>query len=213
VTVSAVRSRRASGFTLIEILVVISILAALIGLLVPTISAVRRRSQAKTCKTLIDSISGAIAQYASDFGDFPPTSLQELGLRSNGVNEGAEALVRCLSTGDREGPYFDFKEEQLGNTDGDRLGPGPDPTHSKYPTRELLEVLDPWGNPLVYFHYRDYRGGRRGARVRIGDEDQSCRPQPSGKTGQYPGVDRFVIWSAGPDGVNEDGAGDDVTSW
>lgn len=206
-------ARRLRGFTLVEMLVVMAILAALAGIIVPVVGAVQRRSQAKACKALIDAIAGAVEQYAGDFGDFPPTSLADLGVRTNGRNEGAEALVRCLTTRDRGGPYFDFKEEQLDNTDDDALGAGDDPTSSAYVGGDLLEVTDPWGNPLIYFHHRDYRGGKELERYLLGLEEQRCRPRPSEKTGQLPGFGKFVIWSAGPDGLNEDGEGDDVCSW
>ncbi|MHC4392625.1 MAG: hypothetical protein ACYS22_15105, partial [Planctomycetota bacterium] len=58
------------------------------------------------------------------------------------------------------------------------------------------------------------RGGRTIERYLFVEQgEQTCQPQPSGKTGQYPKYDTFLIWSAGPDGVNENGEGDDVCSW
>lgn len=209
----AARRRGSFGFTLVEMLVVIGILIVLAGLAIPATGALRRRSQIKECKAFIDLIAAAVEQYASDFGDFPPTSLSAFGLRTNRLNEGSKSLVRCLTTTEREGPYFEFPEGRLGTLSGDRLQTRDDPTRSTMQTPTLFEILDPWGNPLIYYHHQDYRGGREIERYTIQDEQQRCVPQPSEKTGQLPGFGRFLIWSAGPDGVNENGQGDDVCSW
>lgn len=203
--------RRVRGFTLIELLVVIGILALLAGLLYGALSPAARRSQEKAARAMIERLRLALEQYASDFGDFPPTTLGALGASGNGTNEGIESLVRCLTTEQARGPYIEFAERDLANTDNDSLLR--DPCLSTIRSKELFELVDPWGNPYVYFHHRDYRGGEKLSRYLIGGRVQTARPRPSEKTGQYPGVASFVIWSAGPNGENEDGRGDDVSSW
>lgn len=203
-----------AGFTLVELLVAIAIIAILSGLLLAAVGSARRASAAKATKAVIERLKLACESYAADFGDYPPSSLDALGKRGNGVNEGAEALVRCLSTKREKGPYVAFEDKDLANTDGDSMPP-PDPTESSLASRELFEAVDAWGNPLIYVHHRDYlaTGNRLSRYEPAAGERFEVKVRPSGKTGQFPGVTSFVIWSAGPDGKNEDGEGDDVCSW
>ncbi|GIW71028.1 MAG: hypothetical protein KatS3mg102_0570 [Planctomycetota bacterium] len=206
---------RRSGFTLIEILVAVAVLALLIGLAIPALNASRRRGQVHACQATIERLKLAVERYAAAFGDFPPSSLGELGIpRTNGVNEGIESLLRALTTAGRGGPFLEPSAEELANTDGDAIAAtADDPTGSVLGSRELLELVDPWGNPFIYFHHRDYRGGRGIEDYAIGGRQQRCRPRPEETTGSYPALTSFMIWSAGPNGLNEDGGGDDVTSW
>ena len=203
---------RTRGFTLVEMLTVIAIMAVLAGLLFPAIGMVQRRSREKAARATIERLKLALEQYQADFGDYPPTSLAALGVATNGVNEGIESLVRCLSTSREHGPYFPFEEKDLSNTDGDSLLR--DPCDSTITAKTLFELTDPWGNPFIYFHNRDYRGGARLERYTLQTgERANCKPHPGEKTGQYPAASSFVIWSVGANGQNEDGAGDDVASW
>lgn len=148
------------GFTLMELLVAMGIIAVLAGLLIPVMGSARRSAATKATKALLERIKLACEAYSTDFGDFPPTSLAALGLSGNGQNEGAESLIRCLTTKLEKGPYLAFDESDLVNTDGDSLARA-DPTASVIAARDLFEVADAWGNPLMYFHHRDYQGGAR----------------------------------------------------
>src|SRR5262249_46743176 len=134
---------------------VVAIIAVLASITIPVVSGVRRRQKAKTTKLLITQLGIALEAYAADFGDFPPSSPKLCGLPSNGTNDGIECLVRCLSTKLKKGPYFDFPEDTLRNVDEDKLVTG-NPTNSYITTRELFEVVDGFGTPLIYIHNADY---------------------------------------------------------
>ncbi len=97
------------------------------------------------------------------------------------ANEGIEIFLACLTT-QNGGPYLEPSSEQLGNTDGDfdfydgnadgtnnlyevfnmywgGTDQGTDPGNAALNgtiDRPLFELVDYWGNPLVYFHNRDY---------------------------------------------------------
>lgn len=200
---------RRAGFTLVELLVVMAVIVVLLGLSLPAISAVRRKSQVRETEALMQRLKLALATYQQDFGDYPPSSFRRLGLRGNGQNEGIELMLRCLTTRARTGPYVELEDGQLGNLDEDRLPSDADPTQSTMSTRELLEVLDAWRNPLVYLHNADYDQGGA-ATLQQGGLAQVAAGK-SEKTGQFLGLTTFQLWSAGPDGVA--GTDDDLRLW
>jgi prepilin-type N-terminal cleavage/methylation domain-containing protein len=63
--------RRSAAFTLVELLVVISIIAILAGLLLPTLAAVKRKAQVNSARMDIKNLELAISQYESDYSRLP----------------------------------------------------------------------------------------------------------------------------------------------
>jgi prepilin-type N-terminal cleavage/methylation domain-containing protein/prepilin-type processing-associated H-X9-DG protein len=61
------------GFTLVELLVVIGIIGALLGILMPALGAARAEGQAVACLSNVRGLAAAAHMYAGDFrGRFPP---------------------------------------------------------------------------------------------------------------------------------------------
>jgi len=65
-------SGRHGGFTLTELLVVIGIAILLLGLMIPTGSALREGNRAMTCKSQLMRIGQALRVYCADEGGAPP---------------------------------------------------------------------------------------------------------------------------------------------
>ncbi len=73
-----------SGFTLVELLVVISIIAILMGLLIPAVNAARETARRNECSTKINNFAKAAIQYemshkgmpgyVNDYGNYSPPS-------------------------------------------------------------------------------------------------------------------------------------------
>ncbi len=64
-------TRHPSGFTLVEMLVVIAIIAILAALLLPVLAGAKKAAQKKQAAMEIGQIVGAIQQYDSVYGRFP----------------------------------------------------------------------------------------------------------------------------------------------
>jgi len=65
-------SRRKNGFTLVELLVVISIIALLISILLPSLRRVRGQAKQVKCATNLRQVGLALAVYADDHDDWYP---------------------------------------------------------------------------------------------------------------------------------------------
>jgi general secretion pathway protein G len=66
------------GFSLIELLVVLVILALLVGLVAPKFMAQAKKGQVGTAKTQINNFKTAIELYRVDHNGQPPQDLQDL---------------------------------------------------------------------------------------------------------------------------------------
>jgi type II secretory pathway pseudopilin PulG len=66
--------RRKSGFTVVELLTVIGIMAMLVALLIPAVTAVRLTAKKVTQKAQFASIEMGLTAFRNDYGDYPPSN-------------------------------------------------------------------------------------------------------------------------------------------
>jgi len=113
-------SPRRSGFTLLELLVVVLIVGLLTGIVGPRFLAQINRSEVTTARAQIDALGKAVAAYRIDMGQYPPN---EQGLR---------ALVEPTTDARWRGPYLNTPASGTGGQ-----------------ARAAIP-LDPWGRPYQY---------------------------------------------------------------
>ena len=206
-------SRPSRGFTLIEVLVVLAIVATLAAIVLPQLFKSGQTGEVASTRTRLSGLELAIKAYNNNWGEYPPTRLALLPFGKiespNDKNEGVEALVLALSTEKKGGPYISWQEDWLGNADGDKLPSAP--AKSALKTSELFEAVDFWGNPYVYIRSGDY-----GKKLRYVDNSGNAffvQARKSKKLGSYHQADSYQLWSIGLNAKNENGGGDDIANF
>lgn len=202
------RRRMQQGFSLIEILVVITIIGLLMSLSAVAVGKYRETGRISDCTSRIQTISLWCDSYAERMGDHPPSRLTLAGVKDapNDVNQGIESLVVVM----RDRGYAGLRPDErwLGNNDDDHSAS----LKAIDGSDALLELWDPWDNPFVYIVQSDYE---RGTVVRLGDgsavEDVEARAARNPLTGAWFRFESYQIRSAGPDGLLE--TKDDIANY
>ena len=100
------KNRRSSGrhgFTLVELLVVLAIIAILVGLLLPAVQAAREAARRVQCKNNLHQIGLALHNYHGVFRRFPPQRTR------NGFHGWAIFTLPYIENQNvRNSMYFDF---------------------------------------------------------------------------------------------------------
>ena len=93
------RSRRRSGFTLMELLLVMAILVILLGLVAPRFLGTQQKANASAAKSQIGLFKSPLEMYALDLNDYPPTD--------QGLAALTEEPSDIANPGRWKGPYLD----------------------------------------------------------------------------------------------------------
>ena len=204
--------RRNAGFTLIEILVVIAIIAAILGGVSIMIGKTGDVKMMLTAKTRVSGLGAAVEQlHAPDnLGMYPPSRMDQLigpgasgpvgkrlGSPPNDVNCGIESLYVAVRLKGVKADVTGFEsEDSLANLDDDRASAMvPDMMSA-----DLYEYIDPWGNPLVYISARDYKDPKKVERDVRGDKQEVKVAPAKRSNGEFVRPDSFQLFSMGPDG-------------
>ena len=101
------KSNQRSAFTLIELMVVITIIGILVAILLPVIGAVFTSGEKAQARAEVHALEIAARKYYDDFNDFP-AGTGEPGQKAT------QALVELLSGGNsKKKIYMEFKESSI----------------------------------------------------------------------------------------------------
>jgi hypothetical protein len=117
--------RRREGFTIIEILVVVGVIAVLIGLLLPALSGAQKRSRKNTELSFLRQVGFGWTMYANSYEDASLPGFLEKNVQTLWAVEWETPLHDVITDGQVSGPY----------------------------TWRLMPFLD--FNPEVLYHYTD----------------------------------------------------------
>ena len=144
-------SSKNSGFTLVEILVVLAIVAVLAGLLFPAFSRARSAARTATCASNLKQIGLAFRLYVEDYKGFHPSP----GGSDPNCRWAEQIYPYAKSTAIFSCPSFDYGEYRPGC-------PAPEPTNDpNYPNYYWHGSYN-----LNFLFGSNLRGGINSARIR-----------------------------------------------
>jgi len=129
--------KQSRGFTVIELLAVISIIAILLTFVVPMGNKAKTKARIAKAKTEIAALETAISAYYTDMGTYPTdrTAADQLENRNtviitrlSGRNGGTGSYdMTIVNDSNWNGPYMEFDAASIASS----------------------AFIDPWGNPYV----------------------------------------------------------------
>ena len=200
------RPKPNSGFTLVELIVAIGIMAVLAGMLMGGISVARKAVKKSQAATMISSLELGCKVFENEWGFFPHDEVANLGVTfatedfsgltyTNVVRVRANAVMMLqLLTQKKNGPYFEPNENDIvlqtvasdattWNSQFKESGSGND---------YAPVIIDPWGMPYVYDRNRP-----EGTAVIVSNHN----------------IKSLDLYSYGPTSLDEDGEEDDINNW
>lgn len=167
--------KREKGFTLVEVIMVMAVIAILVGIVVGVSGGLTDRQSIALAKGEMETIALGLESFKSRYRDYPWLGAAEDGTQLYSVLAGERVLTAVAG---------DVRMDDL-PTD---LNPEPLVDLENF---EVIEgaLLDPWGNPYMYY-YRPV-GSENGTAYRLANFQSWPFKRQA-----------FVLISKGPDGLS-----------
>jgi len=150
---SVAAGRRGIGFTLIEILIVISIIAVVASLVLVAVNKGRQQASIAMATTDVATLNNALEQYVTDEAAYPGMELPKIREDENYFPKLFSALFgdrKPNGPGGRSAPYTKLTEDKVRVYDED-LDDYVKPTRDQLKNAKIPKYMaDPWGNPFFY---------------------------------------------------------------
>jgi prepilin-type N-terminal cleavage/methylation domain-containing protein len=144
------RKHTATGFTLVELLVVIAIIALLMGLLFPSISAVKNQANKSRASAALNQLATASRAYNTEYGRWPAPGANSSylvyvfnGLRDpvTGQDVSRSSAASLLEQNPRKIQFMEFKSKDVSVRSVSGSGAGSSASFGQ------VAFYDPWGTP------------------------------------------------------------------
>lgn len=193
--------RTKHAFTLIEMLVVITVIATLIGIMLPVLKTVRDNAKKTKALTDIRKLELALQNYYNEYGHWPDTeSPFKLDTMLNGNRDVLTGALWLPSYSD--GAYFACNPRQIKFIEFDKAS-----------LDDSGYFIDPWGKTykILLDNGQGYMGGYLTEAWNDPKANDGCVVDRQNQPLNRP----IAIYSFGPNGVDDKALPnyDDITSW
>jgi prepilin-type N-terminal cleavage/methylation domain-containing protein len=221
-------SRGGEGFTLVELLVVIGIIAVLTGMLMPVLARIKLEAKIGQTKLEMKNLETAIIAYNASYGRYPAkaTGAADLtfGYSSGvaGISANSEVMVILMDVNTGVNLNHALNPRQMTSFPANRVSDTSSPGLSVADN----QLRDIWGHPYVIT--LDLDGDRRcrdafySTSVSKENGTQGFNGLTDNGSGFFEFAGQAMIWSLGPDGKYDDSPGakanaganrDNILSW
>jgi prepilin-type N-terminal cleavage/methylation domain-containing protein len=208
-------ARRRRGFTLVELLAVIVILGMLIGLIAPSVQAVRRMFLIDQTKGYMHQLTMGIENYRTEMRELPPsdgTFLHPSNLNPAKLSSGAAGLVQCLTGymgADKDGLAGPgFRWERGGKDHGPFVAQNMPVATKDENGNDMPPIFqDAFGNSILYYRFdpgsKTYNSGDNNTTGAKGPSDvMTYVKDPSTNDTAHPYYrEDYILLSPGPNRI------------
>ena len=213
------RKKRPYCFTIIELIIGITIMILLVAMLMPALSGALESTKKSVAVEMANALSTAVQAYESEYGTPPGFTISTWGKLTfpsyrdgTGKAQYQDYILDDAPLGENEDQYkYDILLQVLSATDfpWQLLNSPSTPIDMAHlANKRKIQFLIPPAEDFTTNGYVDPWGRRFIVLL-----DYNFDGQVALANGAILKGSRVYVYSAGPDGVNDSGGNDDVTSW